>query len=99
MTHLTILSDFTLDQLEWGSLEAQSGKIRHKQLISEITESAVYGARPNKLWVTDFTYATTWSGLVFVAFVIDVFTRRIVGWDVASLMHKDLVLDALEHAL
>ena len=55
--------------------------------------------RPNQLWVADFTYVATWSGLVFVAFVIDVFARRIVGWRVSRSMKAQLVLDALEQAL
>jgi transposase InsO family protein len=55
--------------------------------------------RPNQLWVADFTYVATWAGFVYVAFVIDVFARRIVGWRVARSMHTDLVLDALEQAL
>jgi putative transposase len=54
---------------------------------------------PNQLWVADFTYVATWVGFVYVAFVIDVFARRIVGWRVARSMHTDLVLDALEQAL
>jgi len=55
--------------------------------------------RPNELWVADFTYVATWTGFVYVAFVIDVFARRIIGWRVARSMHTDLVLDALEQAL
>jgi transposase InsO family protein len=55
--------------------------------------------RPNQLWVADFTYVATWVGFVYVAFVIDVFSRRIIGWRVARSMHTDLVLDALEQAL
>ncbi len=55
--------------------------------------------RPNQLWVADFTYVATWSGFVYVAFVIDVFARRIIGWRVARSMHTELVLDALEQAL
>jgi transposase InsO family protein len=55
--------------------------------------------RPNQLWVADFTFVSTWTGFVFVAFVIDVFARCIVGWRVASSMRTDLVLDALEQAL
>jgi putative transposase len=55
--------------------------------------------RPNELWVADFTYVATWAGLVYVAFVIDVFSRRIIGWRVARSMQKDLVLDALEQSL
>ena len=55
--------------------------------------------RPNQLWVSDFTYVSTWQGWVYVAFVIDVFARRIVGWRVSRCMHTDFVLDALEQAL
>jgi transposase InsO family protein len=55
--------------------------------------------RPNQLWVSDFTYVATWRGFVYVAFVIDVFARRIVGWRVSSSLVTDFVLDALEQAL
>lgn len=55
--------------------------------------------RPNQLWVSDFTYVSTWQGWLYVAFVIDVFARRIVGWRVSSTMQTDFVLDALEQAL
>ncbi len=56
-------------------------------------------ARPNQLWVSDFTYVSTWQGWLYVAFVIDVFARRIVGWRVSRSMTTDFVLDALEQAL
>src|SRR5256712_6744174 len=55
--------------------------------------------RPNQLWVSDFTYVATWRGFVYVAFVIDVFARRIVGWRVSSSLVTDFVLDALEQAI
>jgi transposase InsO family protein len=55
--------------------------------------------RPNQLWVSDFTYVSTWQGFIYVAFVIDVFARRIVGWRVSSSMQTEFVLDALEQAL
>jgi transposase InsO family protein len=55
--------------------------------------------RPNQLWIADFTYVATWTGVVYVAFVIDVFARRIIGWRVARSMRTELVLDALEQAL
>lgn len=55
--------------------------------------------RPNALWVADFTYVSTWQGHLYVAFVIDVYARRIVGWKVSSTMRTDFVLDALEQAL
>jgi putative transposase len=56
-------------------------------------------SRPNQLWIADFTYVATWAGFVYVAFVIDVFARCIVGWRVSRSMQTDLVLDALEQAL
>ncbi|MEN3145094.1 IS3 family transposase [Ochrobactrum sp. WV_118_8] len=54
---------------------------------------------PNKLWLSDFTYVSTWSGFVYVAFVIDAYARRIVGWRVSRTAHASFVLDALEQAL
>jgi putative transposase len=54
---------------------------------------------PNRLWVSDFTYVATWQGFVYVAFVIDIFARRIVGWRVSRTAHAGFVLDALEQAL
>jgi putative transposase len=55
--------------------------------------------RPDQLWVSDFTYVSTWQGWLYVAFVVDVFARRIVGWRVSRTMTTDFVLDALEQAL
>jgi transposase InsO family protein len=55
--------------------------------------------RPNQLWVSDFTYVSTWQGWLYVAFFVDVFARRIVGWRVSRSMRTDFVLDALEHDL
>lgn len=54
---------------------------------------------PNRLWVSDFTYVATWKGFVYVAFVIDAYARRIVGWRVSSSAHAGFVLDALEQAV
>lgn len=56
-------------------------------------------ARPNALWVADLTYVATWRGFVYVAFVIDAFARRIVGWRVSNSLRADIALDALEQAL
>jgi putative transposase len=56
-------------------------------------------SRPNELWVADLTYVATWRGFVYVAFVIDVFARRIVGWRASSALRTDLALDALEQAI
>jgi putative transposase len=54
--------------------------------------------RPNEKWVADFTYCSTWSGIVYVAFIVDVYSRRIVGWKAARSMHASLVVDALNMA-
>jgi putative transposase len=56
-------------------------------------------SRPNVLWVSDFTFVATWAGFVYVAFVIDAYARRIVGWRVSRSAHASFVLDALEQAL
>ena len=58
-----------------------------------------HAERPNQLWVSDFTYVSTWQGWLYIAFVTDVFARRIVGWRVSTSMRTDFVLDALEQAL
>jgi putative transposase len=86
------------------------GVIRGKGVKTTITDKALAcpqdrvnrqfrAERPNQLWVSDFTYVSTWAGFVYVAFVVDVFARRIVGWKVSSSSKTDFVLDALEQAL
>lgn len=65
----------------------------------DLVERRFSASRPNQLWVSDFTYVATWRGFVFVAFVIDVFARRIVGWRVSTSLKTELVLDALEQAV
>ena len=64
----------------------------------DLVDRRFYAAAPNRLWVADFTYVATWMGFVYVAFVIDAYSRRIVGWRAARSMTTALVLDALEHA-
>lgn len=65
----------------------------------DLVQRQFTATRPNQLWVSDFTYVATWRGFVYVAFVIDVFARRIVGWRASTSMRSDLALDALEQAL
>jgi putative transposase len=69
--------------------------LRPKDLVQRQFQSS----RPNQLWVADLTYVATWEGFAYVAFVIDVFSRRIVGWRVSRSLRSDLALDALEQAL
>jgi putative transposase len=66
---------------------------------ADLVDRQFTATRPNQLWVADFTYVATWRGFVYVAFVIDVFARRIVGWRVSSSLTSDFVLDALEQAI
>jgi putative transposase len=65
----------------------------------DLVERNFTASRPNELWVSDLTYVATWRGFVYVAFVIDIFARRIVGWRASSSLRSDLALDALEQAL
>jgi putative transposase len=86
------------------------GVIRGKPVRTTISDKAVpcpldhvnrrfNAPHPNALWVSDFTYVATWAGFVYVAFVIDTYARRIVGWRVSRSAHAGFVLDALEQAL
>jgi putative transposase len=65
----------------------------------DLVDRQFSATRPNQLWVADITSVATWVGFAYVAFVIDVFSRRIVGWRVSSSLRSDLALDALEQAL
>jgi putative transposase len=67
---------------------------RHPDLVAR----RFVAGHPNELWVTDLTYVATWAGMVYVCFIIDAFSRMIVGWRVATNMRTDMVLDALEMA-
>jgi putative transposase len=66
---------------------------------ADLVNRAFAPRAPNRLWVADFSYVPTWSGMVYVAFVIDAYARRILGWRVATSMRTALVLDALEQAV
>jgi putative transposase len=66
---------------------------------ADLVDRQFTATRPNQLWVADFTYVGTWRGFVDVAFVIDVFARRIVGWRVSASLRTDFVLDALDQAI
>ncbi len=66
---------------------------------ADLVQRQFVATRPNQLWVSDFTYVATWNGFVYVAFVIDVFARRIVGCRVSASLRADFVLDALDQAI
>jgi putative transposase len=71
----------------------------HAERPRDLVERNFNASAPNRLWVSDFTYVVTWSGVAYVAFAIDAFSRRIVGWKADSTMKTPLVLDTLEMAL
>jgi hypothetical protein len=86
------------------------GVVRGRKVRTTVSSPAVacpldrvnrqfHAPRPNALWLSDFTYVATWRGFVYVAFVIDAYARRIVGWRVSRTAHTGFVLDALEQAL
>src|SRR5439155_26230750 len=66
---------------------------------ADLVKRMFAASAPNRLWVMDFTYVPTWAGMVYVAFVIDVYSRMIVGWHLATNMRTELVMTALEHAV
>ena len=86
------------------------GAVRGKPLRTTINDKAApcpldhvnrqfHAPAPDRLWLADFTYVSTWTGFVYVAFVVDAYARRIVGWRASRTAHADFVLDALEQAL
>ena len=79
----------------WRTTIADPAAVRRPDLV----QRQFSAERPDQLWVADFTYLRCWEGLVFFAFVIDVYSRRVVGWQLAGHMRTDLVLDALRMAL
>ena len=86
-----------------GVVRGQAVKTTRRDLAAACPDDLVnrqfQAPRPNALWVSDFTYVSTWQGFVYVAFVIDVFARCIVGWNVSNSMRTEFVLEALEQAL
>jgi putative transposase len=79
----------------WRTTKPDSAAIRPRDLV----ERDFTASEPNRLWVGDFTYVRSWEGVSYFAFIIDVFSRKIVGWQLASHMRTTLVLDALRMAL
>jgi len=87
-----------------GAVRGRAFKVTTKAdenalLPPDLVERQFAATRPNQLWVADITFVATWLGFVYVAFVIDVFSRQIVGWRVSNSLRSDLALDALEQAL
>jgi transposase InsO family protein len=90
-----------VDALAGASRSSEGPCVRHDDRSRRRSRPAVRpgprdfrAIRPNQLWVADITYVATWAGFVYVAFVIDVFSRAIVGWRVSSSLRSDLALEA-----
>ncbi len=91
---------------QMGLKGAIRGRVTRTTITDKVTPCPLdhvkrqfHAPAPNRLWLSDFTYVATWSGFVYVAFVIDAYARRIVGWRVSRSAHAAFVLDALEQAL
>ncbi len=86
-----------------GAVRGKQARTTHPSDVmdrpADLVERAFSAPAPNRLWVADLTYVSTWSGFVYVAFIIDAFSRAIIGWRVATSLRADLALDALEMAI
>ena len=93
------MGDLELSGVVRGKRKRTTYPAEVSQRPADLVERNFTASAPNRLWVSDLTYVSTWSGFVYVAFVIDVFSRFIVGWRVSSSLHAELALDALEMAI
>ena len=82
-----------------GKIKRTTVPGRSPEPVHDLVERNFKAAAPNRLWVADLTYVSTWPGFVYVAFVIDVFSRYVVGWRVSSSLRAELAVDALEMAM
>jgi putative transposase len=94
-----LMDDLELSGVVRGKRKRTTFPAEVSQRPADLVERKFTASAPNRLWVSDLTYVSTWSGFVYVAFVIDVFSRFIVGWRVSHSLHADLALDALEMAI
>jgi putative transposase len=94
-----LMSDLGLRGVRRGAFKVTTTPDGRALRPADLVDRDFRATRPNQLWVADITYVATWNGFVYVAFVTDVFSRRIVGWRVSRSLRSDLALDALEMAL
>jgi putative transposase len=94
-----LMDDLGLNGVVRGKRKRTTYPAEVGQRPADLVERNFTASAPNQLWVADLTYISTWSGFVYVAFVIDVFSRFIVGWRVSNSLHADLALDGLEMAI
>jgi putative transposase len=94
-----LMDDLGLSGVVRGKKKRTTWPAETAERPADLVERTFTAAAPNRLWLADLTYVSTWSGFVYVAFVIDAFSRAIVGWRVSRSLHTDLALDALEMAI
>ena len=94
-----LMSACSLRGVRRGAFKRTTQSDERSPRPADLVDREFTAAAPNRLWVADLTYVATWAGFAYVAFVIDVFSRRIVGWRVSSSLRSDLALDALEMAI
>jgi putative transposase len=94
-----LMDDLNLSGVMRGKMKRTTIPAEASPRPADLVERKFTAEAPNRLWVADLTYVSTWTGFVYVAFVIDVFSRFIVGWRVSNSLHAGLALDALEMAL
>jgi putative transposase len=94
-----LMDELNLSGVVGGKKKRTTYPTEVAQRPADLGERKFTAAEPNQLWVADLTYVSTWTGFVYVALVIDVFSRFIVGWRVSNSLHTELALDALEMAI
>jgi putative transposase len=94
-----LMTDVGLVGVTRGRAKRTTIPAQVQQRPGDLVERQFTAPAPNRLWVADLTYVATWSGFCYVAFVLDAFSHRIVGWRVAAFLHAELALDALEMAI
>jgi putative transposase len=94
-----LMTDLGLVGVTRGRAKRTTIPAQVAQRPGDLVERVFSAPEPNRLWVADLTYVATWSGFCYVAFVLDAFSHRIVGWRVAASLHAELALDALEMAI
>jgi putative transposase len=94
-----LMDELDLEGIVRGKRKRTTFSVELSPRPADLVERNFTAMAPNRLWVADLTYVSTWTGFVYVAFVTDVFSRFIVGWRVSNSLHADLALDALEMAI
>ncbi len=94
-----LMADLGLAGVTRGTAKRTTIPAQIEQRPGDLVERQFTAPAPNRLWVADLTYVAAWSGFCYVAFVLDAFSHRIVGWRVAASLHAELALDALEMAI